>query len=258
MYRFPTYWTVAISKHTATVMITPIVTRFRRKVSAACSSGHRSLFSTFIFAISLATAASAQIPADSAQDRIERAFATNDVAALRTVRAEIERALSIRRDPWLEHYYGFALFRESLMVDEETVGVDAYAALLRTAEAALRSSAERLEVPETYAVLARILGRMLSLEPERGAQLGPQQADLRARAERIDQNNPRIWLLRGVSAIYTPPQYGGGLDRAESWVQKAVELFEHDSPQAPAPRWGRAEAQHWLVEIRSRKATQRK
>jgi hypothetical protein len=230
----------------------------RRRPSAVCSLVRRSAFEAAVLLLLVTATLSAQLPADSAHDRIERAFAAGDVAELRNVRAHIERSLAIKGDPWLEHYYGFALFRESLLVDEQEMGIAHYQALLSRAENVLRKSAERLPLPETYALLARVLGRMLSIEPDRGAELGPQQGDLRARAERLAPDNPRIWLLRGVSAIYTPAQYGGGIDRAHEWLQKAVQLYENDTPASPAPRWGRSEAQRWLAEVRARKAKESK
>lgn len=221
--------------------------------SLVCHSASRLILRWFVILCVLtpgsARSAHAQLSIDSVEARIDRAFLTSNVQELRQVRAQLERALAVKADPWLQHYYGFALFRESLLVDDEQLGRSAYLNLLSTAEQALRKSAERIQIAENPALLARVLGRILSLEPRRGAELGPVQGDLRATAERLGLSNPRIWLLRGVGAIYTPPQYGGGLDRAEEWLRKAVELFEQDAPAAPAPRWGRAEAHAWLGHV---------
>ena len=64
--------------------------------------------------------------------------------------------------------------------------------------------------------------------------------------------NPRIWLLSGMSAIFRPKVFGGGLEKAESEIRRAIELFETDAPAPPAPAWGRGEAWLWLGQVLQR------
>jgi tetratricopeptide (TPR) repeat protein len=46
--------------------------------------------------------------------------------------------------------------------------------------------------------------------------------------------------------LFTPKMFGGGSDKAEQDLRKAIVLFETDRPVAPAPSWGRADAYIWL------------
>jgi tetratricopeptide (TPR) repeat protein len=62
-------------------------------------------------------------------------------------------------------------------------------------------------------------------------------------------SNPRVWLLRGQGAIFTPPEYGGGLKPAEEQLKRAIELFAKDAPKPGEPSWGRAEAYAWLGQV---------
>jgi tetratricopeptide (TPR) repeat protein len=49
-----------------------------------------------------------------------------------------------------------------------------------------------------------------------------------------------------MSAMFTPKMFGGGTDKAEQDLRKAIVLFEADHPVSPKPSWGRADAYIWL------------
>jgi tetratricopeptide (TPR) repeat protein len=65
-------------------------------------------------------------------------------------------------------------------------------------------------------------------------------------ATTLGPSNPRVWLLKGIQAIYTPAQYGGGLAIAEEQLKRSIQLFVTDAPTPPDPSWGKAEAYVWL------------
>ena len=62
----------------------------------------------------------------------------------------------------------------------------------------------------------------------------------------LGPQNPRVWLLKGVGNIFKPKLFGGGAEKAEVDIRKAISLYEHDAPASPRPAWGRAEAWAWL------------
>jgi tetratricopeptide (TPR) repeat protein len=76
--------------------------------------------------------------------------------------------------------------------------------------------------------------------------LGPKSSGLLDRAKEMEPKNPRVWLVSGMSATFTPKMFGGGTDKAEQDLRKAIALFETDRPVAPAPSWGRVDAWIWL------------
>ena len=154
---------------------------------------------------------------------VEQASITGDIDRMQNAHEMIDRALiSFPNDPLLLHYQGFERYTE--------------ANPLRP-------------LPETHALLAAVLGRMIGQNPSLGAVLGPQtQQELQA-ARTAGPSNPRVWLLQGISSIYTPPQYGGGLSVAESQLRQAIALFATDHPTPPFPSWGRAEAYAWLGQV---------
>jgi Flp pilus assembly protein TadD len=82
-----------------------------------------------------------------------------------------------------------------------------------------------------------------------GMRLGPKANEQMTRAVETGPRNPRVWTLRGISAFNTPGSFGGGLDKSETYLKKALELFATDSARAPLPAWGRADAHAWLGQV---------
>jgi tetratricopeptide (TPR) repeat protein len=68
----------------------------------------------------------------------------------------------------------------------------------------------------------------------------------------LGPSNPRVWLLRGVGNIFKPRLFGGGTEKAEADIRKAIALFESDTPEPPRPSWGKAEAWAWLGQVLER------
>ena len=56
-----------------------------------------------------------------------------------------------------------------------------------------------------------------------------------------------------AAAHNTPPEYGGGTDRAREMIKKAIDLFATDAPAPLAPAWGREEAANYLKLIEGEK-----
>ena len=193
--------------------------------------------------------------ADSARRAIEAATTSGDPRRIAAARAVVERALAaFPDDPLLVHYRGYALWREASV----TLGTSeprTARPLLQEAERTLDRSAKRLPMAETLALQASSVGQLIgtSRNPLDGMRLGPKSSSLMDRAEQMAPRNPRVWLLKGIGALYTPGMFGGGLDRAEAHLQRAIELFAADAPQPPLPAWGRAEAHAYLGQVHAKR-----
>jgi hypothetical protein len=66
------------------------------------------------------------------------------------------------------------------------------------------------------------------------------------KALKLDPNNPRLYYLKGMSLFGTPPQFGGGKDKAKPVFEKAVELYKAAKPQELYPRWGKEKAEQMI------------
>jgi tetratricopeptide (TPR) repeat protein len=205
-----------------------------------------------IFIASITSAAGAQPSprdrwADTARVTIEAAYNRGDVEQLRGARAIVERALTaFAGDPLLQHYYAYSLYRESTLLMGMRREEKEYRPLLEQADSVLEQSASKLALPETYALRSSVLGQLIGTNPLRGMTLGPRSGNAMDRAIELGPRNPRVWMLRGVGAMFTPAMFGGGVDKSEEYLRKAIALFADDRPVPPLPAWGHAEAYAWL------------
>ena len=207
--------------------------------------------------LAMASAAFPQAPlltgagkwADSAAREIDAATDAGDVTRLRSAKTLLDRALvAFPDDALLLHYKGYELHREASL--QEGLGHRAdVEPLLDEARTVLEKSLAIKPMPETYALLSSVLGRSIGFHPLKAMFLGPESGSQMTSAIALGPNNPRVWLLRGIGAMFTPAQFGGGLSEAEKHLKKAAELFGSDHPVPPAPSWGKAETYAWLGQI---------
>src|SRR5262245_20394481 len=232
-----------------TTQTTPSAARAGASSSARFTSVHRSAFSALALLVVLPACAMAQTAAqwaDSARKAIDVAYLNGEPDQLVQARALVERALvRFPGDAWLLHYRGYALYREAtLRMGKEKR--DDVVDLLESAQSSLEESSQKLELAETYALVSSVIGQQIGSNPLKGMTLGPRSGSAMDRAVNKGPQNPRVWLLKGIGELYTPGMFGGGADKAEESIRKAIPLFDRDRPQAPAPAWGKDEAWLWL------------
>lgn len=65
-------------------------------------------------------------------------------------------------------------------------------------------------------------------------------------AQKITQDNPRSYLIRGIMLFNTPALFGGSAEKALQNINKAVSLFERDEDTTGTkPQWGHLESLAW-------------
>jgi tetratricopeptide (TPR) repeat protein len=100
---------------------------------------------------------------------------------------------------------------------------------------------------EPCALYASVLGFEISLDWDKAMSLAMEINEYFGKAFDLEPKNPRINLLKGLSDLYTPAQYGGGPDAAISSLTHAVDLFETEkAPDPLKPAWGKEEALSFL------------
>jgi tetratricopeptide (TPR) repeat protein len=103
------------------------------------------------------------------------------------------------------------------------------------------------ELGELDALYASMLGFEIALDNEKAMSLGFQIFQYFSEALEKGPNNPRIHLLKGLSNLFTPEEYGGGPDAAIETLNKSAELFEkEDIKDSMKPSWGKDEAYTFL------------
>ncbi|KGN99877.1 hypothetical protein HR11_06645 [Porphyromonas macacae] len=69
----------------------------------------------------------------------------------------------------------------------------------------------------------------------------------------INPVNPRAFLLKAQSLMYTPAQFGGGIDKALPYMKKCLELFgQEESVSGYVPHWGAEMAKKLFSEYLSK------
>ncbi len=94
---------------------------------------------------------------------------------------------------------------------------------------------------EAFALLGSVLGDRID-----GAlsaiRLGGRASEALERAYQLAPENPRVALQRGVGFYFTPRPFGGGLDKAQLELRRALDLYEAEPANEPWPNWGRLDA----------------
>jgi tetratricopeptide (TPR) repeat protein len=212
------------------------------------------LIELLLAAVVAAPGLSAQVSApaakllDSARLEIDRAAIRGDLDRMIRARALVDRMLAAHpNDAWALHYAGFGLYREAtIRRGRDTVDVNP---LYERAMEYFDRSEKAKATAENSALRASVFGQLIGTNPLKGMINGPRSQAAMDRAIDLAPNNPRVWLVRGISAIYTPELFGGGLAKAEEYLKKALTNFERDMPVPPAPSWGKHEPFIWLGQV---------
>jgi tetratricopeptide (TPR) repeat protein len=188
--------------------------------------------------------------ADTIAAEIETAQLANDFTRLAAAVALASRvAIAYPNDGLILHYQGYALYRQALFVQQTQDATP----IFERARAILSKSLNSRILPETHSLLSAIDGQLIGRNPARAMELGMRSQGSTDAAIRSGPANPRVWLIRGQGAIFTPSEYGGGLDVAEEYLKRSVELFTSDAPKPGEPAWGKAEAFAWLGQVYGKK-----
>jgi tetratricopeptide (TPR) repeat protein len=185
--------------------------------------------------------------ADTVGTEIEKAQISGDPTKMAAARALAERvATAFPEDGLILHYHAFALYREAMAALGR--GGDPSATLER-AYGIFEKSLKKRPLAETHVLLSSIDGQLIAKDPSRAMELGMAAQASTSAALTAGPTNPRVWLIRGQGAIYTPPEYGGGLEQAEQMLKRSIEFFAKDAPKPGEPSWGRPEAHLWLGQV---------
>jgi hypothetical protein len=159
-----------------------------------------------------------------------------------------ERIANAEKNKWLPYYYAaYASTVNSYTVTDPTQKQQQldYAQMLINKADSLQPNNS-----EVTTVKAFVLSAMIMIDPARnGAVYGPQSNALLEKAIQQDTTNPRPYYLKGVSAYYTPPAFGGGKDKAVQLLQTSINKFATFKPENDLmPTWGAVPAKMFLLQ----------
>ena len=190
-------------------------------------------------------------------DRLERGYVRGDASEMRAALAALEELfeteLTENQQSLVRYTAAYVNWRLAVVPDGAPDDDGRDALLDDAVELLDENLAANDNDAESHALLASVYGLQISRSPLRGALLGIRAARASARAMELQPQNPRVLLLDGVGKLNTPRMFGGGEDRAESLLHRAVAAFTTEPSDRPWPRWGRVDAYAWLGQVMARR-----
>ncbi len=180
------------------------------------------------------------------KENIAQLDTTQNPVVLSTLANNFERIASVKNDQWLPYYYA-ALCRVRLaFIQQDKEKIDDIAD--KAEKLADQAKSLDPDKAEMLCLRSMIAAARIQVNPMvRGAQYGPLAARYLEQAKQIAPDNPRIYLLQGQNAFYTPAQWGGGKDKAKPILNEALKKFKTFKPDnVLAPHWGKSLATYLL------------
>ena len=164
---------------------------------------------------------------------------------LQSLAGTFERIGDAEKTQWLPYYYA-ALAQTWIGWRPDTKDKDANSAKIN----AYLAKAESIEKnAELYAVENMSATQQMLVDPQsRYMTNGQDAATALQKGLAADPNNPRLYYLQGMSLFGTPPQFGGGKDKAKPLFEKSIALYKSAQPKPLYPTWGQKQAEDMLAQ----------
>lgn len=95
---------------------------------------------------------------------------------------------------------------------------------------------------EAWVLLAQVYGLKIAYQPKQAMLFSTKAEQALNKGLALNNENPRAYLVKGISAFNTPTIFGGSKIEALSTLNRAIELFADD---VSTSSWGNAEAYIW-------------
>jgi len=164
---------------------------------------------------------------------------------LQSLAGTFERIGDAEKTQWLPYYYA-ALAQTWIGWNPETKDKDVNSQKIN----AYLAKAEAIEKnAELYAVENMSATQQMLVDPQsRFMTNGKDAATALQKGMQADPNNPRLYYLQGMSLFGTPPQFGGGKDKAKPLFEKSIALYKAAQLKPLYPHWGQHEAESMLAQ----------
>lgn len=187
------------------------------------------------------------------EKRIWEAKVSSDIDGLGAVMNILEDIISLQQpesdgpaNPWAIYYH--ALLHKTLC----DLGIDSLSNALSGIDRLKLAYGVETHSSEFYGLMGALRGYAAAAtkDPIKKAKMGMVAERAFAAAADLDDTNPRLLLLEGLSVLHKPRLVGGSKKRARTMLARAADLFDSSLFQnEPRPNWGEAECYYWLANI---------
>ncbi|HCA43468.1 MAG TPA: hypothetical protein DEP28_09485 [Bacteroidetes bacterium] len=176
----------------------------------------------------------------SAKNNLFKAANSYDRKELIKVRGQFERILQLKKEEWLVNYY-IALAEYNIA--STFMQSDDKSELKKYNQAALKTIDKVIEgnpnFSDAYVLQMALNFNRFIYEQDKMMDIVSASNQSEELAKASDPNNPRYFLIKGVSNFYTPAAFGGGYDKAIEFLQKSVDYFKVRKEKVEYyPDWG--------------------
>jgi tetratricopeptide (TPR) repeat protein len=177
-----------------------------------------------------------------AKKNLNTALNTYDEKDLLKVRGEFERTLQLKKNVWVVYYfmglvdYHLATsFMSEKKKDNEKVKKYTESGLANTD----KSLETRDDFADTYVLRMALQYNRWSYEPDKMGNIINASTLADETAKRLEPLNPRYHLMKGVSLLYTPEAFGGGVNPSLEYLNKAYDIYQtRKELEVYYPDWG--------------------
>ena len=195
--------------------------------------------------VSLTAAAQSDKYTQAMQKNITLLDSAKTQDQLLSLAGTFDRIGDAEKTQWLPYYYA-ALAQTWIGWMPDTKDKDANAQKIN----AYLAKAEAIEKnAETYAIENMAATQQMLVDPQnRWMTNGKDAGAALQKGLALDPNNPRLYYLQAMSLFGTPPQFGGGKDKAKPVFEKSIALYKSAQPKPLYPTWGQKQAEGMLAQ----------
>ncbi len=199
------------------------------------------IFFAILFATALTTFAQSEkytAAMKSSITEIDAAF--KNPANLVTLGNKFERIALAEKSQWLAYYYAAYCQVNYAFMEQDKSKVDDIAdkatTLINVADSLMPNNSE------ISCIKSMIASSHMMVDPmARWQEYGEASSGNMEKAMQQDPTNPRPYMLKGQSLMYTPEQFGGGCKTAKPALQTALDKYATFKAESELhPNWGGA------------------
>lgn len=185
-----------------------------------------------------------------AKKNLQSAMSNFDEKALIKVRGEFERILQLKKHDWLVNYFiavvDYSLAYTAMGEKPDNVKLKKYTESgLSNLE---KSILVRDDFSDSYVLKYALNFNRWIYEQDKMADIISQSTEAKEKAEKLDPENPRFYLMDGLSLFYMPEAFGGGAKKSTPVFEKCLELYaKRVEKEIYYPDWGKDLAYGFLA-----------